>query len=201
MKTYRIMKTEAAPDWCAIPSLEIDTPYLETPADIRASAQICYNDREFLVHLSTVEKNPRAEESGPIGSPCHDSCLEFFFCPMENDMRYFNIEFNMNGCVYLGMGADVKNLVRLLPEEPIAEIFAPDIRKTPDGWEIFYRVPYTLIRRFFPDFRVYSGKEMRANCFKCADFSEPPHYLSWNPVEGETLSFHRSHCFGLMTFA
>ncbi len=200
MKTYTIKKANGTPDWNAIPSLDIDVPYLTTPSDITAKAQICYNDEELLVHLSTVEANIRAEENGPLCSPCEDSCLEFFFCPGEGDMRYFNVEFNMNGCVYLGIGSNVKDLVRLIPEEPVSEMFKPDIRKTADGWEIFYRVPYTLIRRFFPDFKVYAGKEMRANCYKCADLSEPPHYLSWNPIEGEPFTFHKSDCFGNMIF-
>ncbi len=200
MKTYSLKKVECAPDWSVIPAIDIDNPYLDTPSDISARAQICYNNEEFLVHLSTVEKNIRATETGPVGVPCEDSCLEFFFCPMENDNRYFNIEFNMNGCVYLGFGSNVINLVRLIPEESVEEMFAPKINKTQDGWEIFYRVPYTLIRRFFPDFKVYPGKEMRANCYKCADLSEPPHYLSWSKIEGEPFTFHKSHCFGNMIF-
>ena len=130
MNTYTIKKANGAPDWKAIPEISIDNPYLTTPDDISAKAQICYNDEEFLVHLSTVEKNVRATENGPIGVPCEDSCLEFFFCPMENDSRYFNIEFNMNACVYLGFGSNVQNLVRLIPEEPTEEMFAPKINKT-----------------------------------------------------------------------
>ena len=200
MNTYILKKANGTLDWASIEKISIDIPYLDTPDDISANAQICYNDEEFLVHLSTAEKNIRAAESGPVGVPCEDSCLEFFFCPMENDTRYFNIEFNMNACVYLGFGSNVINLVRLVPEETVEEMFAPKINKTADGWEIFYRVPYTLIRRFFPDFKVYSGKQMRANCYKCADLSEPPHYLSWNKIEGEPFTFHKSHCFGNMIF-
>lgn len=200
MKIYNVAKVMSAPNWGALPSLDIDNPYLTTPAGITAKAQICYNSEELHVHLSTVEANIRAEVKDPLGSPCEDSCLEFFFCPNENDMRYFNIEFNMNGCVYLGIGSNVKDLVRLFPEESFKDIFAPDIKKTSDGWEIFYRIPYTLIRRFFPDFKVYSGKEIRANCYKCADLSEPPHYLSWNPIVGEPFTFHKSACFGNMIF-
>lgn len=200
MNTYNIKKIISAPDWSVIPSLKIDIPYLDTPDDISAEAQLCYNDEEILVHLSTVEKNIRAVESGPIGVPCEDSCLEFFFCPMEQDKRYFNIEFNMNGCVYLGLGSNVIDLVRIVPEETIEEMFAPKINKTADGWEIFYRVPYTLIRRVFPEFKAFSGKKMRANCYKCADCSEPPHYLSWSKIEAEPFTFHAQNCFGEMIF-
>ena len=200
MKNYKITKVTAAPDWREIPTLDINIPYLTTPADITAGAQICYTENELLVHLFTAEQNVRAVEKGPLGAPYEDSCLEFFFCPCEGDARYFNIEVNMNGCFFLGFGSGDADLVRLLPEDTIPAILAPDIRKTEDGWEIFYRVPYSFIRRFFPDFRAYAGKEMRANCYKCADLSEPSHYLSWNKIEGEPLTFHKSRCFGKMVF-
>ena len=202
MKTYDLIKVSSEPNWSGIPYVDIDIPYLDTPDDIHAKAQIAYGEEAFYLHLSTVEKNIRAEETGPIGTPCSDSCLEFFFSPMENDIRYFNIEFNLNGCVYLGIGSNVQNLVRLVPEDTVEDIFAPKISKTSDGWEIFYTVPYSFIKRFFPDFKVYEGKEMRANFYKCADFSETPHYLSWSSVEveGEPFTFHKPHCFGTMIF-
>ena len=200
MKSYEIIKVAADPDWSTVPTLAIDIPYRETPASITASAQIAYTDSELLVHLFTAEKEIRAEEKGPIGAPYEDSCLEFFFCPCEGDGRYFNIEVNMNACFFLGFGTGDADLIRLLPEEGIANIFSPDIRKTAEGWEIFYRIPYAFVRRFFPAFSVFSGKEIRANCYKCADLSCPPHYLSWNKIEGGPLTFHRPHCFGKMIF-
>ncbi len=199
MKFYEIKKTSENPDWSILPSLEINTPYLDTPDAIKAYAQICYNDKAILVHLSTVEKDILANQSGPLGMPCRDSCLEFFFCPLENDQRYINLEFNMNGCMYLGYGKSLPELTRLIVD-PV-EVFAPKISKTSDGWEIFYTIPYTFIRRFFPDFSVKSGKAMRANCYKCADLSNPPHYLSWNRVATEpSFTFHNPDCFGEMIF-
>lgn len=107
-------------------------------------------------------------------------------------------EFNFNGCMFLGFGSGISDLTRLITEPD--EVFKPEISKTDEGWEIFYSVPYTFIRRFFPDFEVKEGKIMRANCYKCADFSTPPHYLSWNLVTKEPLSFHTPDCFGEMKF-
>ncbi|MBQ8309514.1 MAG: hypothetical protein IJX80_00695 [Clostridia bacterium] len=198
MRTYVIKKMTAG-GWDAIPMLEIDHPYFETPDHIKAYAQIAYDDEAILVHLSTKERVIRAVENGPLGSPCEDSCLEFFFCPTEGDKRYFNIEFNSNGCMYLGFGSGIVDLVRLVPDGG-AEIFSPDIRKGDGEWEIFYRVSHSFVRRFFPDFKVYAGKRMRANCYKCADFSEPPHYLAWSPIVGEPFKFHRPECYGEMIF-
>ncbi|MBE6588723.1 MAG: hypothetical protein E7643_00965 [Ruminococcaceae bacterium] len=198
MRTYDILKMTDA-GWEAIPTLEIDHKYFDTPEEIKAYAQISYDDEAILVHLSTVERVIRAVETGPLGSPCEDSCLEFFFCPEEGDPRYFNIEFNSNGCMYLGFGSGIADLVRILPGDGV-DPFSYVIQKEEGRWEITYRVPFAFIRRFFPSFSVYAGKRMRANCYKCADFSEPPHYRAWSPIVGEPFKFHRPECFGEMIF-
>ena len=198
MRTYSIRKMTDA-GWGVIPVLPIDNVYFDTPEHIRAQAQISYDDEAILVHLSTEERDYRAVEEGPLGSPCEDSCLEFFFCPMEGDKRYFNIEFNPNGCIYLGFGSGIVDLVRLLPDEG-AQIFSPTITRGENAWEITYRIPISFVRRFFSDFSIYAGKRMRANCYKCADLSEPAHYMSWSPIVGEPFKFHRPECFGEMIF-
>ncbi len=200
MKTYTIKHVEGKPDWSVVPYLEIDTELAENPLGIRARAQVCYNDEELLVHLLTSEKNYRAEETDPLAEPCRDSCLEFFFCPIESDGRYFNIEFNSIGTMYLGIASRGEDLVRLFVGRSKAEIFTPSISKDGEGWEIFYRVPYSFIRRFFPDFEVHSGKKMRANCYKCAERSLSPHYMSWSWQDGAPLGFHNTACFGEMIF-
>ena len=200
MNTYSIKKIYTSPDWSAIPTLNIATPYLDTPNNVTASAQLCYNDEALLVHLWANEPYTRAEERGIVGIPCLDSCLEFFFCPEDGDSRYFNIEFNANGCMFLGFGSSVENLIRIVPEDPEQKFFPHQISKTEKGWEIFYSIPYSFIRRIFPSFEVYSGKRMQANCYKCSDLTEPANYLSWSPIVGEPFTFHKPHCFGTMIF-
>ena len=61
MKTYQINKFT---NWDDIPIINIDIPYLETPSNITASAQIAWYDRAILLHLSTTEQQTRAEERG-----------------------------------------------------------------------------------------------------------------------------------------
>ncbi len=200
MNCYTIQKVYDQPDWNAIGALSMDYRYADTPADMRAFAQIAYTDDRLFVHLWSENDDVRAVEQGPLGSPFEDSCLELFFSPINGDERYFNIEFNANGCMYLGLASNDETLVRLLPEEE-TQVFSPTIRFIETGWEIFYTVPFAFIRRFFPDFKVESGRMMRANCYKCADLTAPANYLSWNLVEGEVLSFHQPQYFGEMQFA
>ena len=198
MREYIISRANAPIDWSEIPKLNIDHQlWLETTVDIPAFGQICYSDDAFYVRLCAKEQHIRSEETGPLGMPYNDSCLEFFFCPVPGDSRYFNIEYNPDCCVYLGLGTGVPDQVRLLP---LFECFDPVAKRTEDGWEVQYRVPFSFIRRFFPEFAIRSGMEIRANCFKCGNLTPQPHYLAWNPVLCQEMNFHRPEYFGVMRF-
>lgn len=196
MSTYKMPYFNG--DWSTVPKIDVVIPYKNSTSDIHSFAQVAYNDEALLIHMSTDEENIRREELGVLGSPCHDSCLEFFFSPMADDLRYFNIEFNINGCMFLGYGTSIKDLIRLLPNEHI--VIDPEIRKLDKGWEIFYSIPYSFINLFFKDFKAEKGKSIRANCYKCADMAEPKNYYSWCPITSEKLSFHRPEDFGTMIF-
>lgn len=200
MKCYPIKRFCDGPDWQQIPVLSIDTPYLRTRSNVRSYAQIGYTAEALFLHLWIDVPQVRAVETGPIGIPCKDSCLEFFFQPVNGDPRYINVEFNSNGCIYLGMGTCIQDLIRLLPEKDIDSIFEPEIQRTENGWEIYYRIPYFFVRQLFPQFVVTPGDTIRANCFACSDLSQPHYYLSWNPITEEPFTFHHSRCFGSMVF-
>lgn len=197
MNTYTIKKVAAPINWDTVPALDLSVRYLDTPSTASVTAKIAYTESAFAVHLSAFEPEIRANEKGPLGAPCHDSCLEFFFSPIEGDLRYFNIEFNFNKCMFLGFGSGIKDLVRLVVDPD--ELLSPKIEKTTDGWEISYTVPFKFIKLFFPNFEAKSGARIRANCYKCADMMEPGHFLSWSRVNTEPLSFHSPSDFGLMT--
>ncbi len=200
MKTYNIVKTEDNPNWEKIEKLTMDFSYFDTPKDISANAQLCYTDNEILVHLVSFEKEIRALETGLLGAPCNDSCLEFFFCPIANDNRYFNIEFNSNGCMYLGIASGIGDLVRLIPQKEKYDIFSPKINVFDGGWEIYYSIPFDFIRRFFPDFEINSGKEIRANCSKVCEGSDPQQFLTWSKITNKPFTFHQPQSFGCMKF-
>lgn len=198
-KSYEIKMVTGDVNWQEIEKISIDIPYRKPQPDIRAWAQVAADGEGIKLHLWTSEPETRAVEQPPVGFPCQDSCLEFFFCPMVDDNRYFNIEFNSNGCAFVGFGSSIKSLIRLvLPDN--ASVITPEINKLADGWEIFYTVPFELIRRFFPDFEVYDGKEIKANLYKCSDLGNYPHYLLWNEVVADPYTFHSPQCFGTMKF-
>lgn len=199
MNYYKIKRATEKINWSTVEALEMTNRYLDTPKEIRAFAQICYNGEGIHLHLWSENDDVRAVERDILGAPYQDSCLEFFFSPMENDVRYFNIEFNLNLCLYLGIGRNLADHTRLVHSEG-AEIFSPKASLTESGWEIYYTIPYKFIHRFFPDFSAEQGRTVRANCFKCADLTTPANYLSWSPVTAEPFSFHKPECFGIMEF-
>ncbi len=202
MKEYSIVRKTG---WENVPALEISESPLPLKADIRAKAQICYDDEKLYVRLIAHEENIRATYTDSVTSqPCEDSCMEFFFSPDNSQKKYFNIEMNPNCAMYLGIGCrpDGLQLFRLDKTDTPFD-FKPEAVRTEDGWQLTYEIPYTFIRYFFPAFDPKPGTYIMANCYKCGDKCKPMHLLSWSPVDlgiGD-CAFHNPECFGKMIFA
>ena len=200
MKEYTIIRRPETLSWDEIPALSIDTLIRPTEADVQAQAQLCYDDEYLYVHLTAVESNIRAEHNGLLCEISEDSCLEFFFSPIFGDMRYFNLECNLNGSIYLGMGTGIDDLIRLVFAEGAP--FTPETKRTDDGWEVTHVIPHAFVRLFFPEYAPAPGYAMRGNFYKCGDLTEKPHYLMWNPVPiAPKASFHQPNHFGILRFS
>ena len=200
MKEYVIEKTVGAPDWTKVSELQVDNVCWLPDAGVRMEQQICHDDEKIYVHQVAREKNIRAELTDKLGSICTDSCMEFFFSPVPEDGRYFNIELNLNGAIFLGFGHGRADSIRLIPEDH-KKLFNIRTNKTADGWENFYEIPLEFLHVFYPDYDFKSGRVIRANCFKCGDLTVQPHYMMWNETTSETPDFHRPQDFGRMIFA
>lgn len=198
MQEYRIVPVQGAPDWDTVPALPILHAQWLPDCGVSALAQLCYCESALYLRLSALEQHIRAEEQGPLGMPCLDSCLEFFFSPMDGDERYLNLEFSPSGCIFAGIGYGRADRTRLLLPEALA--LHPDIEFTAEGWQVTCVIPLALLRVFFPGCRFAPGQAMRANCYKCGDLTDHPHYLLWNPSTAGQPDFHRSCDFGIMYF-
>jgi hypothetical protein len=195
MKEYTIIRMDNPIDWGCVPELQAGNILWEQDCGIQAFGQICFDNRNLYVHLCAIEKHVRAQYTAPI-SPVHkDSCLEFFFMPED---RYFNFEINLNGCLHIGFGHNRQDRIVLFRKDEAA-FFDIRTNRTYDGWEVYYRVPLSFVRLFYPNYE-FQGVLM-ANIYKCGDATEHIHYLSWNPVSSETPDFHRPQDFGKMIFA
>ncbi len=200
MKEYTVVQCPENFSWSDIPATQIDNYLHPTDAEVSAQAQVCYDNTYLHIRLTAVEKDIRAEHEGFLCEVCEDSCLEFFFCPILGDSRYFNLECNPNGAIYLGMGTGIHNLVRLVFSEEIP--FAPTIERTDDGWTLTYAIPHTFVQQFFPEYAPAPGYAIRANFYKCGDLTPNPHCLMWNPVPpAPCASFHQPDHFGILHFA
>ena len=198
MNTYKIVKKPSILNWNEIPVANIGIQLQDKPVDISATAQLCYDNDTLYVRLAAKETNIRAEYNGLLDAPCEDSCLEFFFCPIYGDDRYFNIEYNPNSCIYLGIASCLNDLVRLIPEFGFP--FSPITVVDSEGWEISYKIPFEFIRRFFPEFNPTTGTKMKGNFYKCGDLTVEEHYLCWNQITSDPVSFHRVCDFGILEF-
>lgn len=197
MKTYTICRVNGTPDWNQIPVLYVDEYLWGSTREIAMQAQICYDESAFYVHMKAVEPHIRAEHRAPLSMICEDSCMEFFFCPEENDDRYVNVEVNPNAYTFIGISHCRADNVRLCPSDE-EELFCKTVTRTEDGWDLQYRIPVSFLRVFFPNYQLCAGKIIRANVYKCGDLTVKTHYLSWNPVVNPTPDFHRSCDFGRM---
>lgn len=197
MRKYTIVKKPETPDWSKVPVAPIDNHLWLDKVDISCTAQVCYDENAMYVRMTAKEKNIRAEENGVDGMPCLDSCLEFFFRPYADSMRYIDIELNPNCCMWMGYRDEENELIRI--EEP-SSILGAKAERTADGWEVLYEVPFALVRKYFPDFAPKSGYKMPANFYKCGDLSVQKHYIAWNKIEIEEPAFHVPEWFGDVSF-
>ena len=102
-ETYRVLRGDGA-HWDNIPRAELkETGWLE-PAGVKAWMQLCHDGENLYVRLEAQESPIRATLTGTLDQVCNDSCLEFFFAPLEEDARYFNFEWNPLKSLNLGFG-------------------------------------------------------------------------------------------------
>lgn len=198
MRSYTIKKIQGTPDWSTVPVMPIDTLLWTDSIDITAQAQLCWDQEALYLRMEAVEPHIRMEETGKLAMVCLDSCLEFFFSPVERP-GYFNIEMNPNGAIWLGYGPTPKELMRLVVPK-IETLFNSKVEFTEGGWVLTYQIPFAFVRRFFPEFEAKEGTKMRANAYKCGDLTVKPHYLAWNPIDLEHPKFHCPEYFGNLIF-
>ena len=188
---------QSQPDWATVPVAELrDCAWLE-PTAVAAKAQLCHDGEALLVRMEAVESPIRATLTQPLDQVCNDSCLEFFFAPDGGDERYMNFEFNPLGNVYFGFGAGRPTRVRQIVKNAEA-LFAPRPFTTENGWGICWRIPFSLIRMYFPSFAPTG--ECAGNFYKCGDETVRPHYLSWAAMSSDKPDFHRRQDFGALRF-
>lgn len=200
MKTYEVKsvknETEFLERMEAWPKAEI----CEYPwgGDYRPAAYgiLCKGSEEFFVYLAAQESRVRCEVKEPNGPVCTDSCLEFFYQPSETG--YFNFEWNPKGVLHLGFGKGRHGRV------PVTEKTGEDflIRKAEfdrigetGWWYVAFRIPFSFIRRYAPEFDETAAEIGKGNFYKCGDKTESPHWGCFSPVGTGQPDYHRPEYF------
>lgn len=196
MEIYHIIHCETMPDWDRVPALEAGNIEWTEDFGIRMTQKICYSEENLFVQQTAIERLIRAEHHEMPAAVCEDSCMEFFLVP-EGDTRYLNFEWNWNGCLHLDIHAADGSGIGLLPKEH-RTLFAFRSSLIENGWQISYRIPLSFLQVFYPTLAFQPGTAFRANCYKCGDLTEHPHFLAWSKNSSETPNFHCLEDFGRM---
>ena len=192
---YKVHKVEI-PNWETIPEAPLRPAPWRTPNSVEARAQLCHNGQVLFLRMEAKETDILARLTGPLDQVCNDSCLEFFFAPMQADARYLNFEVNPLGNVYLGFGAERPTRVRQIVKKPAP--FRTETFRTEDGWGFVMEIPLSFVRLYFPE-AAFAGTAA-CNFYKCGDETVSPHYLAWNPLSSDKPDFHRRWDFGMIAF-
>ncbi len=197
-------------EWKDIQSIALKNIMGKIPKYIPGiEVKMMYDKKYIYVIFKVEDKYIRSVNTEINSSVSNDSCVEFFFTPSLDVSRgYFNLEVNAGGTPLFNFQKrrnigrieideeDIKNIkiAHSLPEVVDPEIMEPTI------WTIEYKIPITMLKKYF-DFTIpNSGNKWRANFYKCGSKTSNPHYLTWNKVENLTPDFHLPEYFGEIEF-
>jgi di/tricarboxylate transporter len=190
-----------AKDLDALPAHPIDqVNWAAFPGRPEAYFRIGYNKQGIWLHYSVREGSLRALAKNPNDPVYEDSCVEFFVASHAD--HYVNFEFNCIGTCLVGRGASRSNRMRLTPEEIGTIVRTGTLGDQPFGlregdfdWDLTVFIPNALL----PESPA-SGKEWRANFYKCGDKLPQPHFLSWSRIHTPQPDFHQPAYFGRLVF-
>lgn len=174
-------------------------PWPSYPCKPDASFAIGYNDQYIFLKYFVQENAVRAAVTNRNGPVWEDSCVEFFIC--FDDKGYYNLEFNCLGVAHVGFGKEKCNR-QMIPEDIISKITTESmIHKHRSGlveWELLLSIPMGVF--VYHPLSSISGKQFRANFYKCGDLLPEPHYLSWTEIHAAEPNFHLPQFFGTLYF-
>jgi hypothetical protein len=133
-------------------------------------------------------------------SPVHkDSCVEFF-CQVPGNDYYTNFEFNCIGTCSASRRKSRNDDVQLFDSTQMNSIKRlPSIGRRAFNemqgmfeWELTVEIPMKLMGIDTDNL----PEKIFANFYKCADDTDSPHFVSWNPITTDSPDFHRPEFFG-----
>lgn len=200
------------PAWQRVPAGELRCFMGERPAHFpRTRFKMQYDDEALYVIFRVEDRWVRAVAQRHQDPVCTDSCVEFFFSPHHDPaLGYYNLETNCGGVMlfhfqrsrHVGrVVVDARDLERIDVAHSLPRRVEPEIAE-PTTWTVEYRLPFDAFARYCPEpfAPPTSGDVWKGNCYKIADDTSHPHWLTWAPVAWPEPDFHRPEFFGRLEF-
>ena len=155
----------------------------------KTTGKLLYNDYGLFVRLETDEKPLLARYCKQNEDVYRDSCMEFFFRPNENDLRYLNFEFNALGTMYLAVRTS-----RYDPIYPDRDKKYFNVKSYVDDkrWVLQFCIPFEFVDEIFGT----HTNTLYGNLYKCGDETLNKHYVTYYPIVTEEPDYHRPEFFG-----
>ena len=165
------------------------------PHFFRSRASICAVENKGLYAVMLSEEPcPKAVCTNRDEPVYRDSCMELFFQPFADDLRYMNFEINPRGAYLSEVGTmrgDRKFIKEITETEPEVTVLPVE-----NGWGVVLFIPEQLVSQVFGRaFSVAETEYIRANFYKCGEETDSPHFSSAFPVCTPAPDFHRPEYF------
>ena len=177
------------------------TPWKNFPYQPAVSLAIAHNEEAIFLKYFVTENAIRAVNSEINSAVWEDSCVEFFI-HFNDDKGYYNFEFNCIGTPLVGFGKSRSErdwLAKEIVGTIQTESFISKLKKEQSvDWELSVAIPLSVF--IHHSFSSLSGKEGRANFYKCGDQLPVPHFVAWNNIQSAEPNFHLPEFFGEIYF-
>lgn len=175
-------------------------PWVEYPYKPSVLFSIAYSTNAILLKFFVQEKQIRAINYKTNSSIWEDSCVEFFIS-FDDNINYYNIEFNCIGTGLIGYGKSKTNR-ELLDVAIVNQVKTLSNIKLETGkkvkWELTMIIPLSVFS--ITSLKTLENKECKANFYKCGDLLPEPHFISWSNIESKNPNFHLPAYFGHVIF-
>lgn len=198
-RSYTIQRVKTGFDWDKIEKAPIDQfAWLHDYSPETFGQIVLCDDKEFIIKLTCIEKNPLATFKNYGDTVWVDSCLEFFVAfDAQKPNKYMNCEMNSAGASFMNIGTKgegkrvaIDKIIGHVPE------YKPEVLE--DRWSVVLHLTLEDIKKLFGDIEFKTGYKFTANMYKCGDRTEFEHYGMWNLCVNDEPQFHLPQYFGEM---
>ncbi|WP_207534499.1 carbohydrate-binding family 9-like protein [Desertivirga arenae] len=179
-----------------------EVSWQEYPYSPNTSFSVAYTKNAIALKYYVQEKAIKALNIYSNQPVYEDSCVEFFIA-FNDELEYYNIEFNCTGTCCAGFGKE-KNSRKKISDRNIEKIRhetwirSKGILEGDIYWELTVLIPLSVFQ--FHTLGNLLNSKCKVNFYKCGDHLPEPHFLSWTRINNPTPNFHMPEYFGLAHF-